>query len=73
MGSPSTIGAKHRAIATPRMTEDEHALAALAREGDRAALLSEGITVQTCAVCGANFIAAFALLNVWLLIARPRP
>jgi len=37
MGSPSTSGAKHRAIATPRMTKDEPALVALAREGDRAA------------------------------------
>jgi len=40
---------------------------------DLGTLLTEGITVQTCAVCGANFIAAFALLNAWLLIARPRP
>jgi len=39
---------------------------------DLGTLLSDGITVQTCAVCGANFIAAFALLNVWLLVARPR-
>jgi len=40
---------------------------------DLGTLLSDGITVQTCAVCGANFVAAFALLNVWLLLARPRP
>jgi len=41
---------------------------------DLGTLLSDGITVQTCAVCGANFVAAFALLNVWLLlVARPRP
>lgn len=40
---------------------------------DLGTLLSQGITVQTCAVCGANFIAAFALLNVWLLVARPSP
>jgi len=37
MGSPSRSGAKYRAVATPRMTEDEHSLVALAREGDRAA------------------------------------
>jgi len=40
---------------------------------DLGTLLSDGITVQTCAVCGANFVAAFALLNVWLLVARRRP
>ena len=38
---------------------------------DLGALLADGITVETCAVCGANFVAAFALLNVWLLLARP--
>jgi len=37
MGSPSRSGAQYRAIATPRMTEDEHSLVALAREGDRSA------------------------------------
>ncbi len=40
---------------------------------DLGTLLSDGITVQTCAICGANFVAAFALLNVCLLVARPRP
>lgn len=40
---------------------------------DLGTLLSDGITVQTCAVCGANFVAAFVLLNVWLLVARRRP
>ena len=39
---------------------------------DLGTLLSDGITVQTCAVCGANFVAAFVLLNVWLLVGRPR-
>lgn len=39
---------------------------------DLATLLAEGVTVETCMVCGANFVAAFALLNVWLLLARPR-
>ncbi len=39
---------------------------------DLGTLLSDGITVQTCAVCGANFVAAFALLNVWLLVGRQR-
>jgi len=37
MGSPSTSGPKRRAIKTPRMTEDDPALVALARAGDRAA------------------------------------
>ncbi len=37
MGSPSTSGAKRRSIKTPRMTEDDPALVALARAGDRAA------------------------------------
>ncbi len=39
---------------------------------DLGTLLAEGITVETCTVCGANFVAAFALLNVWLLLARRR-
>ncbi|MGI9098021.1 MAG: anti-sigma factor family protein [Solirubrobacteraceae bacterium] len=39
---------------------------------DLGTLFTDGITVQTCAVCGANFVAAFALLNVWLLLARSR-
>lgn len=39
---------------------------------DLGTLLAEGITTQTCAICGANFVAAFALLNVWLLLTRPR-
>jgi len=39
---------------------------------DLGTLVGEGVTVETCAVCGANFIAAFALLNVGLLLARPR-
>ena len=39
---------------------------------DLGTLLSDGITVETCAICGANFVAAFALLNVWLLVGRPQ-
>ena len=39
---------------------------------DLGTLLSDGITAQTCAVCGANFVAAFALLNAWLLLTLPR-
>lgn len=39
---------------------------------DLGPLLQDGLTTQNCVVCGANFVAAFALLNVWLLLARPR-
>lgn len=36
---------------------------------DLGTVLDEGFTLQTCAVCGANFVAAFVALNIGLLIA----
>jgi len=63
MGSPSTSGAKHRAIATPRMTEDEQSLVALAREGDRAAFDELG---RTGAILGQIVLGELALnFGLW--------
>ena len=39
---------------------------------DLGALLAEGLTLETCTVCGANFVAAFVVLNVGLLLALPQ-
>ncbi len=39
---------------------------------DLGALLADGLTLQTCTVCGANFVAAFVVLNLGLLLALPR-
>lgn len=39
---------------------------------DLGALLAEGLTLETCAICGANFIVAFAVLNIGLLLALPQ-
>lgn len=38
---------------------------------DLGALLAEGLTLETCTICGANFVVAFAVLNLGLL-ALPR-
>lgn len=39
---------------------------------DLGALLAEGLTLETCTICGANFVVAFAVLNLGLLLALPR-
>lgn len=39
---------------------------------DLGVLLAEGLTLETCTICGANFVVAFAVLNVGLLLALPR-
>lgn len=39
---------------------------------DLGALLAEGLTLETCAVCGANFVVAFLVLNLGLLLALPQ-
>ncbi len=39
---------------------------------DLGALLAEGLTFETCTVCGANFVAAFVVLNLGLLLALPQ-
>lgn len=36
---------------------------------DLGALLADGLTLQTCAICGANFVVAFAVLNLGLVLA----
>lgn len=38
---------------------------------DLGSLLAEGFTLETCAICGANFVVAFAVLNLGLLLAFP--
>lgn len=39
---------------------------------DLGALLAEGLTLETCTICGTNFVVAFAVLNLGLLLALPR-
>lgn len=39
---------------------------------DLGALLAEGLTLETCAICGANFVLAFLVLNLGLLLALPQ-
>lgn len=39
---------------------------------DLGALLADGFTFETCVVCGANFVLAFVVLNLGLLLAVPR-
>lgn len=39
---------------------------------DLGSLLAEGLTLETCTICGANFVVAFAVLNLGLLLALPR-
>jgi len=39
---------------------------------DLGALLADGLTLETCTVCGANFVAAFVVLNIGLLLALPQ-
>ncbi len=39
---------------------------------DLGALLAEGLTLETCTICGANFVVAFVVLNAGLLLALPR-
>lgn len=36
---------------------------------DLGALLAEGLTLETCFICGANFVVAFVVLNIGLLLA----
>ena len=75
MGSPSRSGAQYRAIATPRMTEDEHSLVALAREGDRSAFdelvrrHADGLYAVVVRLCAgrdeAEEITQEAFLRAW--------
>lgn len=39
---------------------------------DLGALLADGLTLETCTVCGANFVVAFVVLNLGLLLALPQ-
>lgn len=39
---------------------------------DVGALLAEGLTLETCTICGANFVVAFVVLNLGLLLALPQ-
>ena len=39
---------------------------------DLGALLAEGLTLETCTICGANFVVAFVVLNLGLLLALPQ-
>jgi len=75
MGSPSTSGAKRRAIKTPRMTEDDPALVALARAGDRAAFdelvrrHADGLYAVVARLCAgrdeAEEVTQEAFLRAW--------
>ena len=75
MGSPNWSGAKHRAVATPRMTQDDPALAALARDGDRAAFdelvrrHADGLYAVVVRLCAgrdeAEEITQEAFLRAW--------
>lgn len=39
---------------------------------DLGVLLADGLTFQTCVICGTNFVVAFVVLNLGLLLALAR-